>query len=202
MMYGSSVFEIDIKYDSIKFRYAWLIPSGLRPKVLYYFPEYFSQRNIQRIRHYLINIEVVDNYTGRIKYNIGGAGLAAGVRNQVRRFVNEIRDGGEFGRVVVRLSEGNKVLSEIRRPGVRVHCVERGTNSALAQTVLSPFQLMRGVRSAEISGSVTPKYATEIEQAMTGEESEGAQSKSPPTEPVDVPQDPAVLWRWRNSWNA
>jgi hypothetical protein len=201
-MYGSNVFEIDIKYDSIKFRYAWLIPSGLRPKVLYYFPEYLSQRNVLRIRHYLINIEVVDNYTGRIKYNIGGAGLTAGVRNQVRKFVNEVRDSGEFGRVVVRMSEGNKVLSEIRRPGLRVHCVERGTNSALAQTVLSPFKFLRGVTSAEISGSVTPEYAAEIERAMTGEEVEAAKGTSSPPDPIDMPQDPAVLWRWRNSWNA
>jgi hypothetical protein len=201
-MYGSNVFEIDIKYDSIKFRYAWLIPSGLRPKALYHFPEYFSQRNVRRIRHFLINIEVVDNYTGRIKYNIGGAGLTAGVRSQVRRFVNEVRDGGEFGRIVVRLSEGNKVLSEIRRHGLRVHCVERGTNSALAQTVLSPFQFMRGVRSAEVSGSVTPEYAAEIERAMTAQEAEGSENSPSPTDHVDIPQDPAVLWRWRNSWNA
>jgi hypothetical protein len=202
LMYGSNAFEIDIKYDSIKFRYAWVVPSsGLRPKALYYFPEYFSQRNIQRIRNYVINIEHVDSYTGRIKYNVGGAGLTAGVRNQVRKFVNEVRDAESLGRVFVRLSEGNKVLSEIRKPGLRVHCVERGTNSAMAQTVLSPFQYMKGVRLAEISGSVTPEYAAEIERAMTGR---GAAAATKSTYPltIDTPQDPAVLWRWRNSWNA
>jgi hypothetical protein len=202
LLYGSNAFEIDIKYDSIKFRYAWLIPSGLRPKVLYDFPSFLSRRNIQRIRNYVLNIEHVDSYTGRIKYNIGGAGLTAGVMDQVGKFVNEVRERKEFGRVVVRLSEGNQVLSEIRRPGLRVHCVERGTNSALAQTVLSPLHFMRTVGWAEVTGSVTPEYAAEIKRAMTEKDTVGAKSVSPLNISTDMVQDPAVLWRWKNSWNA
>jgi hypothetical protein len=171
----------------------------LKPKVLYYFPDYFSQRNIQRIKNYVVNVEHCDDYTGRIKYNMGGVGLSAGVRSQVLNFVNEVKEGGDFGRVSVRLSYGNRILSDIRR--VKVHCVERGRDSAAAQTVLSPFKYLRGVRRAEICGSVTPEYAAEIEDAMTDVVASEEPTSIAATS-QDIPQDPAVLWRWRNSWNA
>lgn len=151
------------------------------------------------MKNYVVNVEHCDDYTGRIKYNMGGAGLTAGVRSQVLSFVNEVKEGGSFGRVVVRLSYGNRILSDIRR--VKVHCVERGRDSAAAQTVLSPFRFMKGVRRAEICGSVTPEYAAETEQAMTGEKVKEEPLLPVPTAQV-IPQDPAVLWRWRNCWNA
>lgn len=197
MLYGSNAFEIDIKYDYIKFRYTWLTTMGLKPKSLYQFPDHFTQRNIRRIRNYVINVEHVDSYQGMIKYNCqNGASLTAGVMNQVRKFVNEVQDVETFGRVLVRLSEGNKVLSDIRR--VKVHCIERGRNSALAQTVLSPFRHMKGCNRAEVSGSVTAEYAADIERAMVS-----IDASIEPMAPIKTEQeDPAVLWRWKNSWNA
>ncbi|KAF2434856.1 hypothetical protein EJ08DRAFT_646304 [Tothia fuscella] len=197
ILYGTNTFEIDICYDAIKFRYTWLIPSGLKPKVLYNFPSYFTSANVQRIRNCIIDLEHVDDYTGRIKYNMGGAGLTAGIRDRVAAFVNEVRDVGAFGKVIVRLSYGNRILSDIRR--VKVLCREAGRDTEAAQTVLEPFKCLTGVRRAEVSGSVTPKYAAEITQAMIGK----ADGKTlPMVAAKEVAQDPAVLWRWKNSWNA
>lgn len=164
MLYSTNTFEIDIKYDSIKFHYSWLTHSGLKPKILYPFPSNRFQRNIQRIRHFVINVEHVDSYQGMIKYNCGGSGLTAGVQGQVRDFVQQIRTSRNFGRIVIRLSDGNKALNDIRR--VKVHCIEREKNTEVTQSVLDPFRDLKDVRWAKVGGSVTPEYATEIERAM------------------------------------
>jgi hypothetical protein len=174
MLYSTNTFEIDIKYDSIRFRYSWLTHTGLKPKFLFPFPSDRFQRNIKRMRHYVINVEHVDSYQGMIKYNCGGPGLTAGVKSQVRNFVQEIRMSKDFGRVVVRLSNGNKVLSDIRR--VKVHCIERDKNTDVTQTVLEPFQDLKNVRWAMVLGSVAPEYAAIIEQAMTGPNKTGGQT--------------------------
>jgi len=199
LLYGSNIFEIDIKYDGIRFRYTWLIPSSLKPKMLYPFPDHFSTRNLQLIRNYVINVEHVDSYQGMIKYNCGGPGLTAGVRNQVQSFVNEIRDVESLRRVAVRLSDGSKMLSDIRR--VKVHCMERGKNTLTMQTVLNPFFLLRGVSSAKVSGSVSSEYTAQLERAMTTRRSESDDATYPVTR-SDINMDPAVLWRWKHVWNA
>jgi len=199
LLYGTNTFEIDIKYDSIRFRYTWLTATGLKPKMLYSFPSHFVQRNVRLIRHYVINVEHVDSYQGMIKYNCGGPGLTAGVRNQVRTFVQEIRKTKDFGRVEVRLTSGSNVLSDLRR--VKVHCVERGKDMEATQKVLEPFQDLKDVRWAEVSGAVTQEYAARIEQAMT-EPSTTVDPKSLSFNTEELNLDPAVLWRWKNSWNA
>lgn len=165
MLYGTNTFEIDIKYDSIKFHYSWLTQSGLKPKILYPFPSDRFKHNIQRIRHFVVNVEHVDSYQGMIKYNCGGPGLTAGVKGQVRDFVQQVGPSKDLGRSVIRLSNANKVLSDIRR--VKVHCIERERNIEVTQSVLDPFRNLKDVRWAKVVGSVTPEYATEIEQAMT-----------------------------------
>jgi hypothetical protein len=199
ILYGTNTIEVDIKYDSIKFHYTWLLPFGLKPKALYPFFTHFSPRNIGLIRNYVINVEHVDSYQGMIKYNCGGPGLTAGVLSQVRNFVREIGEVRDFGRVVVRLSNGNRVLSDIRR--VRVHCMERGKNMEETQRVLDPFEDMKGIRWAQVEGSVTREYAARIEQAMTGC-SMNVDSAVCVAKTDEVNLDPAVLWRWKNSWNA
>jgi hypothetical protein len=199
MLYGTNTFEIDIKYDSITFRYSWLTKSGLKPKVLYSFPSYRFQRNIKRIRHYAINVEHVDSYQGMIKYNCGGSGLTAGVKSNVRRFVEEIRKSMSFRRIIIRLSNGNKVLSDIRQ--VKVHCIEREKNTQVTQTVLDPFRDMRDVCWAAVLGSVTPEYAADIEQAMTACSTTESQTVAV-ADAEELNLDPVVLWRWKNCWNA
>lgn len=199
MLYSTNTFEIDIKYDSIKFRYSWLTHAGLKPKILYPFPSDRFQRNIQRIRHFVINVEHVDSYQGMIKYNCGGSGLTAGIRGQVRDFVQQIRTSKDFGRIVVRLSSGNKVLKDIRR--VKVHCIEREKNTEMTQSVLDPFRDLKDVRWAKVVGSVTPEYATEIEQAMSAR-CTTASHMILDAKAEEMSPDPAVLWRWKHCWNA
>jgi hypothetical protein len=199
MLYGTNTFEIDVKYDSIKFRYSWLTHSGLKPKILYPFPSDRFQNNIKRVRHYVINVEHVDSYQGMIKYNCGGYGLTAGVRSQVKDLVEQIRRPEGFGRIIVRLSNGNKVLSDIRR--VKVHCIERGKNTEVTQAVLDPFQDLKDVRCAMVLGSVTPEYAADIERAMTACSTTESRVRTV-TNAGEVNIDPAVLWRWKHCWNA
>jgi len=202
-MYGTNTFEIDIKYDGIRFRYTWLLPSGLRPKLIYPFPNHFLQRNIWRIRHYVINVEHVDSYQGMIKYNCGGPGLTAGVANQVRNFVEEVKNVESFGRVAIRLTDGdiNRVLSDLRR--VKVHCVERERKKEVTETVLNAFQNMKDVRRVEIFGSVSQEYAIKLEQAMTGPRACAVVGEAPhAVNSEDVNIDLAVLWRWKHAWNA
>ncbi|TLD29913.1 hypothetical protein E2P81_ATG06566 [Venturia nashicola] len=199
MLYSTNTFEIDIKYDSIKFRYSWLTHSGLKPKILYAFPSDRFQHSVQRIRHFVINVEHVDSYQGMIKYNCGGPGLTAGVKGQVRDFVQQIGMSKNLGRVVIRLSNGNKVLSDIRR--VKVHCIEREKNTEVTQSVLDPFRDLKDVRWAKVGGSVTPEYATEIEQAMTAHYTT-ASHMTLDAKAEEMGPDPAVLWRWKHCWNA
>jgi hypothetical protein len=119
--------------------------------------------------------------------------------SQVRDFVEEIRSSKEFGRIVVRLINGSKVLSDIRR--VKVHCIERGKNTEVTQAVLDPFRDLKDVRRAIVLGSVTPKYATKIEQAMTACRTTKSQTRAV-ANAGELNLDLAVLWRWKHCWNA
>ncbi|QDS70246.1 hypothetical protein FKW77_007329 [Venturia effusa] len=199
MLYGTNTIEIDIKYDGIKFRFSWLTRSGLKPKILYPFPAERFRRNVKRMRHFVINVEHVDSYQGMIKYNCGGPGLTAGVKSQVRAFVQHVQTLKALGRIIIRLSNGDKVLSDIRR--VKVYCVEREKNTKVTQSVLDPFRNLNGVRRAEVMGSVTPEYAAAIEQAMTAQGTT-ASHMSPDGKSEESSLDPAVLWRWKHCWNA
>ncbi|KAJ4367073.1 hypothetical protein N0V83_007603 [Neocucurbitaria cava] len=63
MLYGENTFVIDVTFDSINFRYRWRTRSDLTPNRTYQFLDHFSQRNLLRIKNYIINVESVDDYT-------------------------------------------------------------------------------------------------------------------------------------------
>ncbi|OCK82811.1 hypothetical protein K432DRAFT_380061 [Lepidopterella palustris CBS 459.81] len=164
LVYGDNTFVVDVAYDSIKFRYRWLLPSNLTPSRSYSFLDHFSQRNLLRIKNYVINVEHVDSYTGMIKYNCGGRGLTAGIRQQVQNLVDLLSMVPYLHRVHVHLIDG--AISRVRFPSGRVHRVQDEKNCATAQTVLDPFLRLYGVRRAVVTG-VTPDYATSLEGQMT-----------------------------------
>ncbi|OCL13574.1 hypothetical protein AOQ84DRAFT_103115 [Glonium stellatum] len=164
LIYGASTFVLDVAYDSIKFRYRWLLPSNLTPSRSYSFLDHFSQRNLLRIRKYIINVEHVDSYTGMIKYNCGGRGLSAGVQHQVQNLVDLLSAVPSLHRVHIHLIDG--AISRVRFPSGRVHRVQDERNCATAQTVLDPFLGLHGSRKVTVTG-VTPDYAKSLEGQMT-----------------------------------
>ncbi|KAF2457224.1 hypothetical protein BDY21DRAFT_272888, partial [Lineolata rhizophorae] len=86
LLYGANYFVLDVAYDGIRFRYRWVLPrQRLAPNRAYAFPAHFSPANVARMRNFIINVTLVDDYIGMTKYNCGGRGLIAGLRAQVQR---------------------------------------------------------------------------------------------------------------------
>jgi hypothetical protein len=164
ILYGSNTFVIDISFDGIKFRYRWLLPSGLAPNRAYGFFEQFPPNNISRMRHLIVNVIHVDSYTGMIKYNCGGRGLTDGLRLRVESFVEALSTAQSLRSVRVRLSVGTSLLEEIRR--VKVQLLECDKNPGLTQTVLNPLARLSGLQHVKILGAVTEHFAAVLEKKM------------------------------------
>lgn len=164
MLYGESTFVIDVAFDSIKFCYKWLVPSSnLTPSRTITFLDHFSQRNLLRIKNYVINIEHVDNYTGMIKYNYGGLGLTAGIKDRVSELVALLSLVPQLHRLHVHMIDG--AISRVRFPSGRIHRVQDEKNYEESEKVLKPFEKLYGVRRARVTG-VSKEYAGELERSM------------------------------------
>jgi hypothetical protein len=163
MLYGENAFVLDITFDAIKFRYRWRTANDLTPNRTYAFLEHFSQRNLLRIKKYIINVESVDDYTGMIKYNCQGRGLPAGIRAKVRELVDQLAAVPCLHHVQVHLIDG--AISRVKFPSGRVHRVQDEANYAQTQMVLEPFKVLHEVRRADISG-VGEEYAESLSRSM------------------------------------
>jgi hypothetical protein len=168
MLYGDNTFVIDVTFDAINFRYRWRTANNLTPSRTYLFLEHFSQRNLLRVKNYVINVESVDDYTGMIKYNCGGRGLPAGIRIKVRELVDQLAAVPSLHRLQVHLIDG--AMSRVRFPSGRVHRVQDEANYAQTQMVLDPFRVLNGARQAEVSG-VSEAYAEDLRRSMTAQRS-------------------------------
>lgn len=166
MLYGDNVFVIDVTFDTINFRYRWRTAKNLTPNRAYQFLDHFSQRNLLRIRDYIINVESVDDYTGMIKYNHGGRGLPAGIRRKVQELVDLLAVVPQLRGLQIHLIDG--AISRVRFPSGRVHRVQDESNFAQTQTVLDPFRALYGVRKAQVSG-VSDEYAASLERSMVAQ---------------------------------
>ncbi len=165
LMYGRSTFALDVTYDSIRFRCRWGLPWGVVPNRTFDFFELFSAASVARMRHFVVNVEHVDSYTGMMKYNCGGIGLTEGLRRQVERLADALETVEAIRSLQVRLMVGNAVLNELRR--VPVHRVEADGNPAVTQTVLNPLTRLAGVERVKITGAVTEHFAGVMERKMT-----------------------------------
>jgi len=166
MLYGDNTFVIDVTFDAINFRYRWRTGNNLTPNRTYPFLDHFSQRNLLRIRNYVVNVESVDDYTGMIKYNCGGRGLPAGIKSKVRELVDLLAVAPQLYRLQVHLIDG--AISRVRFPSGRVHRVQDESNYAQTQLVLDPFRAVYGVRQAVVSG-VDDEYKEVLEKSMTAD---------------------------------
>lgn len=163
MLYGSNTFVLDVTFGTINFRYRWRTANNLTPNRTYAFLEHFSQRNMRRMRRFIVNVESVDDYTGMIKYNCGGRGLPVGIRTKVQELVEQLAIAPELHSVQVHLIDG--ATSRIRFPSGRVHRVQDDANYEQTQLILDPFRTLNGIRNVEVSG-VTERYAEELSKHM------------------------------------
>jgi hypothetical protein len=166
MLYGSNTFVLDVTFQKIAFRYRWRTENGLTPSRAIDWLEHFSQRNLLRVKRYVVNVESVDDYTGMIKYNVGGRGLPAGIRARVRALVDLLVLVRHLQKLDVHLIDGD--ISRHRFPGGRVHRVQDESHYAQTQTVLDPFRALYGVRQVQVTG-VSEEYARTLEVSMAAQ---------------------------------
>ena len=166
MLYGDNTFVIDVAFDKVAFRYRWRTENGLTPSREYLFLDHFSQRNLLRVKNYVVNVEFVDDYTGMIKYNCGGRGLPAGIRARVRELVDLLAAVPQLHHLQVHLIDG--AVSRVRFPSGRVHRVQDESIYAQTQTVLDPFRALCGVRQVQITG-VSEEYGQALSIDMTAQ---------------------------------
>lgn len=164
IVYGTSTFTIDVRYNAITFAYQWILPSGLVPKTTLVFPDRFAERNLAFIRRYQIRVHVVDGYTGMIKYNISGRSpLADGVRDQVTKLASII---------------GN--VSEIQHLQISLQDDYRGTeNDQSVPSVLLPFFDLKNTHAVSLSGNITSDLQKRLLNRLTNAYTRNSLSRRP-----------------------
>lgn len=166
MLYGLNTFVLDVTFQTISFRCRWRAESGLMPSRTLDWGAHFSQRNLRRVRRCVVNVESVDEYTGMVKYNVGGRGLPAGIRARVRELVEMLGLVDELHGLHVHLVDGD--ISRHRFPSGRVHRVQDESRYAQTQTVLDPLRALCGVRQVQVTG-VSDEYAKALEASMAAQ---------------------------------
>lgn len=183
MLYSTNTFLLFVSYAGVKFRFRWLLPSGLAPSKSYDFltpprttiPNLLPQRYMSLIKRVVVHVDHVDNYTSMIKFNVQGKGFVHGLRAQVQRLVvalegpqndNETDEDRRLAKVNVRVSNGNAVVDALKSDSVR----EReggGKVSEDIEEMLEPFGYWRGVQHVHIGGAVTDELARRLEDKMS-----------------------------------
>lgn len=183
MVYGTNTFLLFITYLDIKWRFRWLLPSGMAPSRHFKFLELMPEKYMRLIKRVMVHIDHVDSYTGMIKFNVGGKGLTHGLRLRVQLLVNALREGDEghedkrLTRVNIRVSNGNAVLDQLKSDIVRQR--EGGIKVAEdLEEMLEPFEDLRGVREVSIGGAVTEQFADKLAAKMRSEKSRDEMSSS------------------------
>ncbi|KAK1048737.1 hypothetical protein LTS16_004210 [Friedmanniomyces endolithicus] len=169
---GTNTFLLFLTYEGIKWRYRWLLPSGQAPMRNYPFLELFPPRYLKLVKRVVVHVDLVDAYTGMIKFNVSGKGLVHGLRRQVQRLVNALKpvDGVEgeeryLTRLAVRVANSAVSATVVpRRQSGKVG--EVATAQGDVETVLMPLRQLYGVRDANISGAVSPEFARELETRL------------------------------------
>lgn len=152
-----------------------MLASGLAPSHAYDFlAGWGGAKYIGKIKKVVMTVDCVDEYTGMIKYNVGGSGLTHGLRLQVQKLVratNTARneDASEeqgLNKLTVRLQNGNDGVLESEKRGI-VRSRDSSVRSVEeVQGVLEPLQALTGLREVVICGAVTDTYKQELRDKM------------------------------------
>lgn len=147
MMYGDTIFVIDVTWDSITFAYQWLLANGLVPKRTLAFPGKLAERNLANIRNVIVRVHHVDNYTGMIKHGFEGPGLREGLKLQIEKLCKTLQE-------IYQLSQ------------LRIHFQNDSHTAGVDQEILKPLLSLKNVRTVEATGSVTSEFARTLERQL------------------------------------
>lgn len=191
MIYGWNTFPLFVTFSGVVFRYRWLLPSGLAPNRSFNLLKTMPRRYLRLMKKLVIHVDHVDPYTGMIKFNVQGKGLAAGLKSQLEHLVSGLRSLRDvegdvdmldpaterrFTKVIVRISNGNSVLEALKPTDVRLNCEEVKVNDDL-EDMLSPLGSLRGVRQVSISGAIPDELAARLVEKMKSEIVPGEQDE-------------------------
>ncbi len=147
MMYGDTIFVIDVTWDSITFAYQWLLANGLVPKRTLAFPGKLAERNLANIKNVIVRVHHVDNYTGMIKHGFEGPGLREGLKLQIEKLCKTLQE-------IYQLSQ------------LRIHFQNDSHTAGVDQEILKPLLSLKNVRTVEATGSVTSEFARTLERQL------------------------------------
>ncbi len=187
LIYGTNTFLLFVTYSGIRFRFRWLLPSGLAPSRNFNFIELMPSRYLLLIKRVVVHIDHVDPYMGMIKFNVQGKGLTAGLRENVQMLVDALRAnddgtgnsgglevGGErrLAKVNIRVSNGSVVVDGLKHDLGR-KCEENVKINEDVEEMLEPFGGLRGVREVSIVGDVPTVVAERLTSKMKAQAGPG-----------------------------
>jgi hypothetical protein len=169
LLYGENVFVLWVSYDTIQFRFRWVLASGLAPSCAFDFLQLVKRRYLGLVRKVVVTVDVVDEYTGMIKFNVGGSGLVYGLKLQVAKLIKALREAeGEQGlrRMTVRLQNGNDGLPEGEKRVVGRNREREVRSIDEVQGVLEPLKELSGLREVALYGAITDAYRADLKSSM------------------------------------
>jgi len=117
----------------------------------------------------VVTVDVVDEYTGMIKFNVGGSGLVHGLKLQVAKLIKALRKvEGEEGlrRLTVRLQNGSDGVPDGVKRGIS-RARDRDVRSIdEVQGVLEPLKELSGLREVVLFGAITETYKEDLKKSM------------------------------------
>lgn len=182
LMYGNSTFLLFVTFSGVSFRFRWLLSTGMAPMRNYDFLELMPKRYLRLVKRCVINVDHVDSYTGMIKYNVSGKGLAYGLRKQTQRLVDALHGlastasaPGDFARRDCPLNSIHVRASKVDdMPRYRKSSKQKDGTSGKSgpsesdgmEDMLEPFEQLCGVREVHVSGAIGDDYARKLEEQM------------------------------------
>jgi len=121
------------------------------------------------VRKVVVTVDVVDEYTGMIKFNVGGTGLVYGLKLQVGKLVKALREAeGEEGlrRLTVRLQNGSDGVPEGEKRLVGRNSERDVRTTDEVQRVLEPLKRLTGLREVALYGAITDTYKERLKNNM------------------------------------
>lgn len=169
LLYGQNVFVLWVSYDTIQFCFRWVLASGLAPSRAFDFLQLVKGKYLGLVRKIMVTVDVVDEYTGMIKFNVGGSGLVHGLKLQVATLIKALIGAeGEEGlkRLTVRLQNGSDGVPEGEKRRVS-RARDRDVRSIdEVQGVLEPLRQLNGLREVVLCGAITDTYKEDLKKSM------------------------------------
>lgn len=169
LLYGENVFVLWVSYDAIQFRFRWVLASGLAPSCTFDFLTLVKGGYLGLVKRVVVTVDVVDEYTGMIKFNVGGSGLVYGLKLQVRKLVRAMKEAeGDEGlrKLTVRLQNGSDGVPEGEKRGTGKTREREVRSIEEVQGVLEPLRQFNGLRELVLCGAITNTYKEELKKSM------------------------------------